>query len=81
MRDYDEANTQGAPTPMMAQAGQGLAQPNLLARLHQRRRELESEIQKVCNSIAFVTNNQALVEVVEVVLASRDKCEPRPLGF
>lgn len=56
-------------------------QPNLLNRLHRRRRELEMELQRVCNSIQFVEQNAALVQVVEIVLASRDKCEPRPIGY
>jgi len=52
--------------------------PTLLNRLHERRRQLERELRKVTNSIEFCEKNTALVEVVEIVLASREKCEPRP---
>jgi hypothetical protein len=62
----------------MAQDEGGIRHPSLLNRLHQRRRELEYELQKVNNSIQFVEKNTAIVEAVEVVLASRDKCDPRP---
>ena len=48
---------------------------DLLGRLHQRRRELENELRRVNNSIEFVERNAALVEVVEIVLASREKCD------
>ena len=57
-------------------------QPNLLNRLHRRRRELQAEIQRVQNSILFVEENTALVQVVEIILASRDKCDsPRSIGY
>lgn len=55
--------------------------PNLLGRLHNRRRQLESELYKVNNSIRFCEQNAGLVEIVEVVLASREKAEPRPIGY
>jgi len=79
MSDYDNLN-QAQAGPRTQEAGHGV-QFDLLSRLHKRRRELERELMKVCNSIEFCNKNQALVEVVEVVLASRDKCDPRPLGF
>ncbi len=49
--------------------------PSLVGRLHQRRRQLEDELHKVCNSIDFCERNAGMVEIVEVILLSREKTD------
>ena len=56
-------------------------QTPLLNRLHRRCQELEVELWRVRNSIQYVEKNAAIVDAVEIVLASREKGDPRPIGF
>jgi hypothetical protein len=72
----DEVNKQWTPTGLDQQETTQPKRTDLLGRLHQRRRELENALRRVNNSIEFVEKNAGMVEIVEIVLASREKCEP-----
>lgn len=50
-------------------------QPGLLNRLHRRRRELQNELRRVNNSIELCEKNAGMVEIVEIVLLSREKAD------
>lgn len=63
-------------TPMCAEAAP--RGPNVLDRLRNRRHRLHQELRRIENTIQFLEKNQAMVEVVEVVLLAQGKCDDVP---
>jgi hypothetical protein len=77
MNQYDEINKARA-----AMDG-GTLEPKrltILERLYSRRAELQNQLRRVENTINALRGNEAIVEVVEAVLAAQDKVDPYPAG-
>ena len=51
------------------------SRPSLLSRLYEKRRQHQVMVERINNSIRVLEQNQALVEIVEIVLLSEQKAD------